>query len=216
MSMGAREDVVAEGTTDDANGAAGAEAAAEESAATGVESAGDETDGKAEADDAPSPAGRCEASARSLQDELSDAQRAAEESRDRALRAKAELENARRRFERDLEKAHKFALERFVSDLLPVKDSLELGLAASAEETAGATGIVEGVELTLRMFEQVMDRFGVTTIDPAGEPFNPEFHQAMTMQESDDAESGTVLTVIQKGYLLNERLVRPAMVVVAK
>ena len=122
----------------------------------------------------------------------------------------------RRRLERDLEKAHKFALERFVSDLLPVKDSLELGLAASADETVSTTSIVEGVELTLRMFEQVMDKFGVKSIEPAGEPFDPEFHQVMTMQESDDAESGTVLTVIQKGYLLNERLVRPAMVIVAK
>lgn len=163
-----------------------------------------------------SPAEQADASSRSLEDELSDARRAADESRDRALRAQAELENVRRRLERDIEKAHKFALERFVSDLLPVKDSLELGLAASVEATASTAGIVEGVELTLRMFEQVLEKFGVRTVDPAGEPFDPEFHQAMTMQERDDAESGTVLTVIQKGYLLNERLVRPAMVVVAK
>ena len=149
-------------------------------------------------------------------DALAEARRAAQEHLDRALRAQAELENVRRRAERDLAHAHKFALERFVSELLPVRDSLELGLAASAGEGAGAAGIAEGVELTLRMLEQAMEKFGVEAVDPAGDPFNPEFHQAMTMQESDTAESGTVLTVVQKGYLLNERLVRPAMVIVAK
>ena len=149
-------------------------------------------------------------------DALAEARRTAQEHLDRALRAQAELENVRRRAERDLAHAHKFALERFVSELLPVRDSLELGLAASAGEGAGAAGIAEGVELTLRMLEQAMEKFGVEAVDPAGDPFNPEFHQAMTMQESDTAESGTVLTVVQKGYLLNERLVRPAMVIVAK
>ena len=122
----------------------------------------------------------------------------------------------RRRVERDLQNAHKFALERFVSELLPVKDSLELGLSASAEKGASVESIAEGAALTLRMLEQAMEKFGITAVDPAGEPFNPEFHQAMTMQESETAESGTVLTVVQKGYLLNERLVRPAMVIVAK
>ena len=150
------------------------------------------------------------------EDALAEARRAAQEHLDRALRAQAELENVRRRAERDLAQAHKFALERFVSELLPVKDSLELGLTASAGEEAGAAGIAQGVELTLRMLEQVMDKFGVKAVDPAGEPFDPGLHQAMTMQESDTVESGTVLTVVQKGYLLNERLVRPAMVIVAK
>ena len=152
----------------------------------------------------------------SIEDELAEARRTAQEHQDRALRAQAELENVRRRMARDVENAHKFALERFVSELLPVKDSLELGLAAATEEGAGTARIAEGVELTLRMFEQVMEKFGIESIDPAGDPFNPEFHQAMTMQESDTAASGTVLTVVQKGYLLNERLVRPAMVIVAK
>ena len=152
----------------------------------------------------------------SIEDELAEARREARRNLDRALRAHAELENVRKRLERDLQNAHKFALERFVSELLPVKDSLELGLAASSEKGASAAGIVEGVELTLRMLEQAMEKFGVETVDPDGEPFDPEFHQAMTMQESETAESGTVLTVVQKGYLLNERLVRPAMVIVAK
>ena len=149
-------------------------------------------------------------------DELAEARQAARENLDRALRAQAELENVRRRMARDVENAHKFALERFVAELLPVKDSLELGLTASAEEGAGVAGIAQGLELTLRMLEQAMEKFGVKILDPAGEPFDPEFHQAMTMQESDAAESGTVLTVVQKGCLLNERLVRPAMVIVAK
>ena len=167
----------------------------------------------AEPGEPPSPG---ESIAMEPEDALAEARRAAQENLDRALRAQAELENVRRRAERDLAHAHRFALERFVSELLPVRDSLELGLAASAGERAGAAGIAEGVELTLRMLEQAMDKFGVEAVDPAGDPFNPEFHQAMTMQESDTAESGTVLTVIQKGYLLNERLVRPAMVIVAK
>ena len=149
-------------------------------------------------------------------DELAAARRGARENLDRALRAQAEMENLRKRSERDLENAHKYALERFVSELLPVRDSLELGLAASTGEKADASGIAEGVELTLRMLDQAMDKFGARIIDPAGRPFDPEFHQAMTMQESDTAESGTVLTVVQKGCLLNDRLVRPAMVIVAK
>ena len=169
--------------------------------------------------DAESP----EPPAASIEDELAAARREAGQNLDRALRAQAEMENVRKRLERDLQNAHKFALERFVSELLPVRDSLELGLAASSDEGAGAAGtaanaagIIEGVELTLRMLDQAMEKFGVVIVDPDGEPFDPEFHQAMTMQESDTAESGTVLTVVQKGCLLNERLVRPAMVIVAK
>ena len=157
-----------------------------------------------------------ESAVASIEDELAEARREARQNLDRALRAHAELENVRKRLERDLQNAHKFALERFVSELLPVKDSLELGLAASSEKGASAAGIAEGVGLTLRMLEQAMEKFGIAVVDPAGEPFDPEFHQAMTIQESDISESGTVLTVVQKGCLLNGRLVRPAMVIVAK
>ena len=182
------------------------------SGAAGDELAGPEpepTDGDPEAE--PS-----DASAPSLEEEVAEARRAARENLDRALRAQAELENVRRRMERDLQNAHKFALERFVAELLPVRDSLELGLSASAEKGASAASITEGVELTLRMLEQAMEKFGVRVVDPAGEPFDPAFHQAMTMQENDAVDSGSVLTVVQKGYVLNERLVRPAMVIVAK
>ena len=210
-------------------GTAGSEGAAREIGAeeTGGKDAAPETAagapdgmdaaGKSGADDAQvRPMESEEPPSMDPEDALAEAQRAAQEHLDRALRAQAELENVRRRAERDLAHAHKFALERFVSELLPVRDSLELGLAASAGEGASAAGIAEGVELTLRMLEQAMDKFGVKVVDPAGDPFNPEFHQAITMQESDTAESGTVLTVVQKGCLLNERLVRPAMVIVAK
>ena len=194
------------------SGTPGGGAAPREAASAGGEATGPE----AGANGAPP---RPESSGTPLEDvekELIEARRAAQENLDRALRAQAEIENVRRRAERDLAHAHKFALERFVSELLPVKDSLELGLAASAEKGATTAGIAEGIELTLRMFEQAMEKFGIEPVDPAGDPFNPEFHQAMTMQESDTAASGTVLTVVQKGYRLNERLVRPAMVIVAK
>ena len=206
----------AEAEDDDAavreTGAADGETTSRESGVAGDEAA----DHEAGTDGAPPGSERSEAPAASLEDELTEARHAAQENLDRAVRAQAELENVRRRVARDIEHAHKFGLERFVSELLPVKDSLELGLAAAAEEGASAARIAEGVELTLRMLEQAMDKFGIRSIDPVDEPFDPEFHQAMTMQESDTAESGAVLAVIQKGYLLNERLVRPAMVIVAK
>ena len=199
--------------------AADREAAAVDGEAAPMTSAGPgdgAADREAQGDAVPPGSEPSEEAGANLEDELAGARRAATENLERALRAQAELENVRRRLERDLQNAHKFALERFVSELLPVKDSLELGLVASAENGASAAGIAQGVELTLRMLEQAMEKFGVAIVDPAGEPFDPEFHQAMTMQESDAAESGTVLTVVQKGYLLNERLVRPAMVIVAK
>ena len=173
-------------------------------------------DAPCDAADGPTPVAHSDEPSEGVEDELAQARQAAKENLDRALRAQAELENVRRRMARDVEHAHKFALERFVSELLPVKDSLELGLTASVENGAGVASIAQGLELTLRMLEQAMEKFGVKILDPAGEPFDPEFHQAMTMQESDTAESGTVLTVVQKGCLLNERLVRPAMVIVAK
>ena len=196
----AREPEAAGGETND-------EAASPESGAAGD---------NAEAGDASQGEEPTETPAAPLEDALGEAQRLAREHRDRALRAQAELENVRRRMARDIENARKFALERFVSELLPVKDSLELGLAAASEEGASAASIAEGVVLTLRQLEQTLDKFGIRCVDPAGEPFDPDFHQAVTMRESDAARPDTVLTVVQKGYLLNERLVRPAMVIVAK
>jgi len=147
---------------------------------------------------------------------LEDARNKVDEHWNQVLRLQAEMENLRKRAARDLESAHKFALDRFVADLLPVKDSLELGLAAAQDSSAGAVQkLREGTELTLKMLSQVLEKFGVREINPQGEPFNPEFHQAMTLQPSAQVPPNTVMNVFQKGYVLNERLVRPAMVVVS-
>ena len=127
----------------------------------------------------------------------------------------AEAQNARRRAEQDVEKARKFALERFSGDLLPVVDNLERALQAAAEAPE-ANAIAEGVDLTLRSFLDVLKKNGIEQVDPGGEPFNPELHQAMTMVPNPDLEPNTVMDVMQKGYTLNGRLLRPAMVVVSK
>ncbi|MDH3614259.1 MAG: nucleotide exchange factor GrpE [Gammaproteobacteria bacterium] len=144
---------------------------------------------------------------------LAELQAKADENWDRYLRAAAEVENIRKRASRDVEHARRFALENFGRELLAVKDSLEMGLAAS--ESADAQSLLAGSEATLKLLAGTLERFGVTEVDPAGEPFDPELHEAMTMQPSADAEPGSVLTVIQKGYVLNGRLLRPARVIVA-
>lgn len=137
----------------------------------------------------------------------------ADENWDKYLRAVAELENVRKRAARDMENARKFALERFATELLAVRDSLEMGLQAAEE--ANAADIIEGSKATLKQLSTTMERFGVTEVDPQGEPFDPTLHEAMTMQQSAEVEPNTVLTVFQKGYTLNGRLLRPARVVVA-
>ncbi len=137
----------------------------------------------------------------------------ADENYDKYLRAAAELENVRKRATRDVENAHKFALERFCSELLAVKDSLEMGLAAA--DKADAQSLAEGKKATLKLLTATMERFGVVELNPEGVPFDPQEHEAMTMQPSADVEPGSVLTVFQKGYALNGRLLRPARVVVA-
>jgi len=137
----------------------------------------------------------------------------AEENWERYLRAAAEMENVRKRAARDVEHARKFAIEAFARDLLEVRDTLEMGLEAA--DSADADAIVEGSAATLRLLMKTLERYGIEEIDPAGAPFDPERHEAMTMQPSADAEPGSILTVVQKGYLLNGRLLRPARVVVA-
>lgn len=139
-----------------------------------------------------------------------------QEHRDQLLRLQAEMENTRRRAAQDVDKAHKFALEKFAQELLPVKDSLELGLLASTSHDEAVAKLREGMELTLKMLGSCMEKFGIVEVSPQGQPFNPEHHQAMTMQESSEHQPNTVMHVMQKGYLLNERLLRPAMVVVSK
>ncbi|KEY91700.1 heat shock protein [Candidatus Photodesmus blepharus] len=132
------------------------------------------------------------------------------------LRAKAEVENIRRRTESEIEKAHKYALSKFSEELLPVIDNLERAIQAANSEDEVARGILEGVELTHKTFIDVIARFGLKEINPEGEVFNPELHQAMSIQDSPDHESKTIMSVMQKGYELNGRVVRPAMVMVAK
>lgn len=147
---------------------------------------------------------------------LQDAQAKADQHWNQLLLARAETENVRRRAERDVESAHKYALEKFVRELLPVRDSLELGLAATEGEQSDLGKIREGMELTLKVFGNALEKFGVKAVEPKGDRFNPELHQAMAMQETSDVEPNTVLTVYQKGYTLNDRLLRPAMVVVSR
>ena len=136
--------------------------------------------------------------------------------KDQSLRAVADLQNVRRRAEQDVEKAHKFALEKFAGDLLPVIDSLERGLELSKADDESIKPMREGIELTLKMFHDTLKRYNLEAVDPHGEPFNAEHHQAMAMEESAEVEPNSVLKVFQKGYLLNGRLLRPAMVVVSK
>jgi len=147
--------------------------------------------------------------------ELQDAQAKADEHWNQLLMARADLSNAQRRAERDLANAHKFGVEKLALELIPVKDSMEMGMAAVAEGDE-QDKVREGMELTLQMFSGVLDKFGVKEVNPQGEKFNPDFHQAMSMQESADFAPNTVMMVFQKGYVLNERLIRPAMVVVSK
>jgi molecular chaperone GrpE len=142
--------------------------------------------------------------------ELDSLKAAADESLNKYLRAAAELENVRTR---DVENAHRFALERFSKALLAVRDSFEMGLASA--ENASVESLLEGSAATLKLLASTMQQFGIEVIDPEGEPFDPEFHEAISMQPSTAAEPGSILNVAQKGYTLNGRLLRPAMVVVA-
>jgi len=179
-----------------------------------VQSAAEDADNQDAGDDPASSMD--DASPEKLHLMLEDARAKADEHWEQVIRARAELENLKKRHSRELENAHKYAIDKFVNEILPVKDSLELGLNAASDEGADLAKLIEGTELTLKLFLDVMGKFGIEEINPVGEPFNPEFHQAMAMQPSDEAEPNTVLTVVQKGYTLNERLVRPAMVMVAQ
>lgn len=136
--------------------------------------------------------------------------------RDAQLRAQAEIENIRRRAEMDVEKAHKFALEKFANELLPVIDSLERALEVANKEDAQLAPMIEGIELTLKGLLGAVRKFGVEVVGETGVPFNPEVHQAMSMMESEEFEPNQVMLVMQRGYTLNGRLLRPAMVAVAR
>lgn len=151
-----------------------------------------------------------------LQKELEAANAKAEENWDHFVRTKADLDNLERRTQRDIENAHKYAADKFLEAIIPVIDSLEMGAEAAKQEGADVAKLREGMELTLKMFADTLHKFEVKKLDPVGDAFNPDFHQAMSLQESDEHNANTVLSVMQKGYLLNERLIRPALVVVSK
>lgn len=148
---------------------------------------------------------------------LEDAEEAAGKAKGDLLRVQAEMQNLRRRTEQDIEKAHKYGQEKFSIELLSVMDNLERALdAASQQEDEAVKAIYEGVDLTLKSFTDCFSKFEIESVDPLGEPFDPQLHQAMSMQEAPDAEPNTVISVMQKGYTLHGRVIRPAMVMVAK
>lgn len=147
---------------------------------------------------------------------LEDARNKADEHWNELLRVQAELENLRKRNARDVENAHKFGMEKFIQEMLPVWDSQAMAVEAGKDDNINLDKLREGMELTLKMMNQAMEKFNLEEVNPLGETFNPEYHQAMSTVQSDDKPDNTVINVFQKGYLLNGRLIRPAMVVVAK
>lgn len=151
-----------------------------------------------------------------LKEQLEQAQQQIVELKDQALRVQAESQNIRRRSEKDVENAHKFALDKFSAELLPVVDNLERALSTADQHNEELKAFSEGIELTRKTFLDVLKRFNVEQVDPVGEPFDPQLHQAMSMIEAPDSEPNTVLDVMQKGFTLNGRLIRAAMVVISK
>lgn len=155
-------------------------------------------------------------SAEMLGVQLEEARKEAKDNWEKLARVQAEMENLRRRTQKELQDAHKFALEKFTKELLPVFDSFELGIQAASADNGDIVKLREGNELILQQFKSVFEKFNIEIVDPVGEMFNPERHQAMAMEPTEDVDPNTVIKVFQKGYLLNERLIRPAMVVVAQ
>ena len=152
-----------------------------------------------------------------LKERLSEANLSAERAEDDLLRVKAEMQNLRRRTEQDVEKAHKYGIEKFSAELLGVIDNLERALIAAKEHTdESSKAIHDGVSLTLKSFNDCFAKFSIEAVDPIGEPFDPQLHQAIATQESPDSEPNSVIEVVQKGYTLNGRVIRPAMVMVSK
>ncbi|USD38441.1 MULTISPECIES: nucleotide exchange factor GrpE [Ferrimonas] len=151
-----------------------------------------------------------------LESQLAAAKATIDGQKDSVVRAHAEMENIRRRSAQDVEKARKFALEKFAGELLPVIDNLERALQTADSDNEAVKPLIEGVELTRKSFLSSVDKFGIKEIDPLGQPFNPDQHQAMAMQPSEEFAANTVMAVMQKGYELNGRLLRPAMVMISK
>jgi len=210
---GAEPELTGEGPQEPPETAA-PEAEADDAAAAAQEGGDDPTEGAAEK--APTSDDASHAEIERLQKALAAAESRADENWQRVLRMEAEKENVRKRAERDVESAHKYGVEKMANELLAVRDSLELGVDAARQEDADVAKVLEGTELTLRMLTQAMEKFGIESIDPLGEKFDPEYHQAMSMQDAEGYDSNTVFQVMQKGYRLKERLLRPALVMVAK
>lgn len=164
----------------------------------------------------PSPADGADDELTALKAQLADAEARADAARDAQLRAVAETENTRRRLEREAGLSVKYAAEKLLAELLSVADSLELGLKAAEGAEGPARALAEGMQLTRQQLLTVLEKNGVRQLDPIGQPFNPEFHEAMSMVASADMPANHVLSVLQKGYQLHERLLRPAMVIVAR
>lgn len=179
------------------------------------EAAASEQDGARQAP-AESAESSEDARVQELEEKLREAEARAEDNWNQFLRARAEMENARRRAQKDVDQARRQGLEKLAGELLPVKDSLEMGLAAAQESNADVAKLTEGTELTLKMLSQAMDKFEITEVDPMGQKFDPERHEAMATQPSAEHEPNTVIHVVQKGYMLDDRLLRPAMVIVSK
>jgi len=151
-----------------------------------------------------------------LEQKLAEAEKKAEENWERVLRMQADMDNAERRSKLSIEQAHKFALQKFALELLPVIDNLERAIASHASEDDSAGSLLDGVELTLKMFKATLEKFGIVEVNPIDQGFNPELHQAVSTLEDAGIQPGNVVSVLQKGYILNSRLIRPALVVVAK
>lgn len=152
----------------------------------------------------------------SLEAQLAEAQATIDSQKESVVRAAAEVDNIRRRAAQDVEKAHKFALEKFANELLPVVDNLDRAIEFSDKENEAIKPVIEGIELTQKSFIDALAKFNVEVVNPQGEKFNADFHQAMSMQPSEELEPNTVIAVMQKGYTLSGRLLRPAMVMVSK
>ncbi|GAA60109.1 protein grpE [Pseudoalteromonas sp. BSi20652] len=175
-----------------------------------VEAAVEAADQHAEGEQSP------EAEIAMLYAELEAAKQTIADQKDGVVRAAADVDNIRRRAAQDVEKAHKFALEKFANELLPVIDNLERAIEFSDKENEALKPLLEGIDMTVKSFNDAVAKFGVEIVNPQGEQFNPDFHQAMSIQPSNDVSPNTVLAVMQKGYTLNGRLLRPAMVMVSK
>ncbi len=202
-----------------AEAAQDSEVTAGERSAEQAPEAGSQADGKQGTvkDGQHDEAQRVEAEEQDLARELEEVRAKVDALQDQLLRQRAEMDNMRKRARRDVEEAHKYALEKFGNELLPVIDSMEMGLAATQNAQADVDKLKEGVDLTLKMFVSVLEKSGIESVSPqVGDKLNPEVHQVMSVQEDPQAEPNSILTVVQKGYTLNGRLMRPAMVIVAK